>query len=39
MTENRLPAAIQDFIEAANRGDSDAFVAAFAEDAYLNDSP
>jgi len=37
MTENHLPAAIQSFIEATNRGDSDAFVAAFTEDAYLND--
>jgi hypothetical protein len=37
MTESQLPAAIQDFIEATNRGDSDAFVAAFTEDAYLND--
>jgi len=32
MTENHLPAAIQNFIEATNRGDSDAFVAAFTED-------
>ena len=37
MTESQLPAAIQDFIEATNRGDSDAFTAAFTEDAYLND--
>jgi hypothetical protein len=37
MTENDLPAAIRDFIGATNRGDSDAFVAAFTEDAYLND--
>ena len=37
MTENHPPAAIQNFIEATNRGDSDAFVAAFTEDAYLND--
>jgi hypothetical protein len=36
-TENDLPAAIQAFIDATNRGDSDAFVAAFTEDAYLND--
>jgi hypothetical protein len=28
MTENHLPAAIQNFIEATNRGDSDAFVAS-----------
>ena len=37
MTENHLPAAIADFIEATNRGDSDAFVATFTQDAYLND--
>jgi hypothetical protein len=37
MTEDRLPAAIQNFIEATNRADSGAFVAAFTEDAYLND--
>jgi SnoaL-like domain len=37
MTENGLPGVITDFIEATNRGDSDAFVAAFTEDAYLND--
>jgi ketosteroid isomerase-like protein len=36
-TGNHLPAAIQDFIDATNRGDSDAFAAAFTEDAYLND--
>ncbi len=32
-----LPAAIRTFIDATNRGDSDAFVAAFSADAYLND--
>jgi hypothetical protein len=37
MIENHLPAAIQNFIEATNRGDSEAFVSAFSEDAYLND--
>jgi ketosteroid isomerase-like protein len=37
MTDNDLPAAIQEFIDATNRGDSDAFAAAFTEDAYLND--
>jgi SnoaL-like domain len=36
-TEKDLPAAIQAFIDATNRSDSDAFVAAFTEDAYLND--
>ena len=37
MTTNDTPAAIQAFIDATNRGDSDAFVAAFTDDAYLND--
>ena len=37
MTENDLPAAIRDFIEATNGGDSGAFAAACTEDAYLND--
>jgi hypothetical protein len=37
MTENQLPAAIQVFIDSTNRGDSNAFAAAFTEDAYLND--
>jgi SnoaL-like domain len=37
MTEDELPAPIQEFIEATNRGDSEAFVAAFTPDAYLND--
>jgi len=32
-----LPAPIQRVIDATNAGDSDAFVAAFAEDAYLED--
>lgn len=32
-----LPAAVRTFVEATNRGDSDAFAAAFTEDAYLND--
>lgn len=32
-----LPAAIRTFIDATNRGDSDAFVAAFTTDAYLDD--
>ncbi len=31
------PTAIQAFVEATNAGDSDAFVAAFTPDAYLND--
>ncbi|GAA2016453.1 nuclear transport factor 2 family protein [Microbacterium ulmi] len=33
----QLPAAIRTFIDATNRGDSDAFVAAFASDAHLDD--
>ncbi len=37
MTENDLPSAVREFIAATNRGDSDAFVAAFTPDAYLND--
>jgi hypothetical protein len=32
-----LPNAIRTFIQATNEGDSEAFVAAFAPDAYLND--
>jgi ketosteroid isomerase-like protein len=32
-----IPAAIADFIEATNRGDSAAFVDTFAPDATLND--
>ncbi|AYG05031.1 nuclear transport factor 2 family protein [Gryllotalpicola protaetiae] len=32
-----LPAAIAAFIDATNRGDSDAFVAAFTPDAHLDD--
>jgi len=32
-----LPAAIRTFIDATNRGDSDAFVAAFTTDAHLDD--
>ena len=37
MAEGDLPIAIRNFIEATNRADSDAFVAVFTEDAYLND--
>ena len=32
-----IPAAIQEFIDSTNSGDSDAFAAAFTSDAYLND--
>ncbi|TDD68082.1 nuclear transport factor 2 family protein [Jiangella aurantiaca] len=37
MTSIDTPAPIQVFIDATNRGDSEAFVAAFTDDAYLND--
>ncbi|MER6066386.1 nuclear transport factor 2 family protein [Streptomyces sp. NPDC001792] len=37
MTDIELPDAIRAFIEATNAGDSEAFVAAFTPDAYLND--
>ena len=37
MTDTDLPDAIRSFVDATNRADSDAFVAAFTEDAYLND--
>jgi ketosteroid isomerase-like protein len=34
---SELPAPIQEFIDATNRGDTEALLAAFAEDAYLSD--
>ncbi|GGJ28764.1 nuclear transport factor 2 family protein [Streptomyces brasiliensis] len=37
MTDIELPDAIRTFIEATNARDSEAFVAAFTLDAYLND--
>ncbi|MFG6444723.1 nuclear transport factor 2 family protein [Microbacterium sp. P07] len=37
MTTTALPDAIRAFIDATNSGDSDAFAAAFTEDAYLED--
>ncbi|MEW2289475.1 nuclear transport factor 2 family protein [Streptomyces sp. NPDC047841] len=37
MTAVDVPAAIGTFIDATNRGDSEAFVAAFTEDAHLYD--
>ncbi len=37
MTTIETPAAIQTFIEATNRGDAEAFAAAFTHDADLND--
>lgn len=33
-----VPAAIRAFVDATNAGDSEAFVAAFTEDAFLSDS-
>jgi hypothetical protein len=37
MTELQLPEAIREFVEATNGGDTERFVAAFTDDAYLND--
>jgi hypothetical protein len=37
MTEDELPDPIRTFIDATNRGDTEAFVAAFTEDAHLDD--
>lgn len=37
MTTDSLPEPIQRFIDTTNRGDSDGFVEAFTDDAYLND--
>ena len=37
MTSTQLPGALRAFVEATNRGDSDAFAEAFTQDAYLND--
>ncbi|WP_049575576.1 nuclear transport factor 2 family protein [Streptomyces sp. SBT349] len=37
MTTIEIPEAIQTFIDATNRSDSEAFAAAFTDDAYLND--
>ena len=37
MSETSMPPAIRAFVDATNRGDSEAFVAAFTDDAYLND--
>lgn len=37
MAATELPAAIQEFIDATNAGDTARFVAAFTDDAYLND--
>lgn len=37
MTDVVLPTAIQAFVDATNRGDSDAFLEAFGEDPTLED--
>lgn len=37
MADQSMPPAIRAFVDATNRGDSEAFVAAFSADAYLND--
>jgi len=37
MSERRVPDAIREFIDATNDADSERFVAAFTDDAYLND--
>ncbi|WP_166981069.1 nuclear transport factor 2 family protein [Paramicrobacterium fandaimingii] len=37
MSTASLPGPIQEFIDATNSGDTERFVAAFSEDAYLND--
>ncbi|QPZ37928.1 nuclear transport factor 2 family protein [Paramicrobacterium chengjingii] len=37
MTEHDVPHAIREFIDATNAGDTERFVAAFTDDAYLND--
>jgi ketosteroid isomerase-like protein len=37
MSEHDLPAPIQRFVDATNRGDSEAFADTFTDDAYLND--
>ncbi len=37
MTDTTLPSAIHAFIEATNGADTDAFVAVFTSDVYLND--
>jgi hypothetical protein len=37
MTDTIVPPAVQRMLDATNRADTDAFVAAFSDDAYLND--
>ncbi|GIF73396.1 nuclear transport factor 2 family protein [Asanoa siamensis] len=37
MTQEQPPAAIGTFIDATNAGDTEAFVAAFTDDAYVRD--
>ena len=37
MTAHTLPEPIQEFVDATNVGDTERFVAAFADDAHVND--
>ncbi|MFC9918652.1 nuclear transport factor 2 family protein [Agromyces binzhouensis] len=37
MSDTAMPEAIRAFVDTTNAGDSEGFVAAFTEDAYLND--
>ncbi|MDR6969787.1 nuclear transport factor 2 family protein [Leifsonia shinshuensis] len=37
MAETSVPEPIQQFVDATNRGDTEAFVDAFTDDAFLND--
>ncbi|MDN4613190.1 nuclear transport factor 2 family protein [Leifsonia sp. F6_8S_P_1B] len=37
MPDIQLPPPVQRFVDATNRGDSEAFVDVFTDDAYLND--
>jgi len=37
MTDITLPAPVQAFVDAINRGDTDAFVATFTEDGFIDD--
>jgi len=37
MTSTDVPMPIREFVEATNAGDTERFVAAFTDDAYLND--
>ncbi|RXZ45932.1 nuclear transport factor 2 family protein [Agromyces binzhouensis] len=37
MSDTAMPEAIRAFVDTTNAGDSEGFVAAFTEDAYVND--